>query len=134
MEASASFLGKGWSFPPAFSFGGKELSMSSEIEDIQQSLEILFGTRIGERIMQEDFGSSLSDYQFEEISPAVLNRIERMIKEAVLYYEARIKLNAVDFNRDQEQAGILFIHLDFEVPESNSRYNMVYPFYLVEGN
>ena len=107
--------------------------MASGAEDIQQSLEILFGTRLGERIMQEEFGSSLNDFIFEEISPGLLNRLRSMISEAVLYYEPRIKLNRVDLNTDDQQQGLLWIKLDYTIPASNSRYNLVYPFYLQEA-
>lgn len=51
-----SFLGTGWSFPPEFAAGGAEVAMVSEVEDVHQSLAILFATRPGERAMQESFG------------------------------------------------------------------------------
>ena len=134
MNDTVSFLGTGWAFPPEFSAGGRDVAMSADIEDIQQSLEILFGTRLGERIMQEDYGSSLSDFQFEEISAAVLNRMQTMITEAVLFHEPRIELHQITIDRDGEREGLLLISLDFSVPATNSRFNMVYPFYLMEGN
>ena len=134
MNDTVSFLGTGWAFPPEFSAGGRDVAMSADIEDIQQSLEILFGTRLGERIMQEDYGSSLSDFQFEEISAAELNRMQTMITEAVLFHEPRIELHQITIDRDGEREGLLLISLDFSVPATNSRFNMVYPFYLMEGN
>ena len=132
MPDNSSFLGTGWSFPPAFAPNGGDVEMVSDLEDIRQSLEILFGTRLGERIMQEGYGSSLSDYQFEEISSAVLNRMRHMINDAVLYHEPRVKLNSVAIDRHQEVEGLLLIKLDISIPSSNSRYNLVYPFYLEE--
>ncbi len=84
--------------------------------------------------MQEDFGSNLMDYPFEEMSAGVIHRLQNMIKQAVLYYEARIKVNEVEVGIDDEQEGLLYINLDFTVPSSNSRYNLVYPFYLTEAN
>ncbi|MEM7370301.1 MAG: GPW/gp25 family protein [Bacteroidota bacterium] len=134
MSDSKSFLGTGWSFPPSFSPGGASLEMVSDIKDIQQSLEILFGTRLGERIMQEDYGSSLIDYQFEEVSSFVINRLQHMIEEAILYHEARITLNTLNIRQDDTIDGLLLIQLDFSIPASNSRYNMVYPFYLNESS
>jgi len=134
MKNENSFLGRGWSFPPEFTKGGKELFMAADIEDIKQSLEILFGTTLGERIMQEDYGCNLMDFQFEEMNSGVLNRLRNQIKEAVLYHEARITVNDVKIDVDQTQTGMLSITLDFYVPSSNSRYNLVYPFYLTEAN
>lgn len=134
LKSEGSFLGRGWSFPPEFTAGGHTLILAEDIEDIQQSLEILFGTSLGERIMQEDYGSSLINFQFEEISVGVLNQLRNQIKEAVLYHESRINVNDVKINVDEAQAGLLHINLDFTVPTSNSRYNLVYPFYLTEAN
>ena len=48
-----SFLGKGWSFPPAFDKKLGSVEMVSMEEDIRQSLEIYFGTKPGERIMRK---------------------------------------------------------------------------------
>ncbi len=129
-----SFIGRGWSFPPEFTKGGRELLMVSEVEEIKQSLEILFGTILGERIMQEDYGCNLMNYVFEEMSSRVIHRLQHMIKDAVLNHEARIKVNQVEVNIDQGEVGMLLINLDFTIPSSNSRYNLVYPFYLTEAN
>jgi phage baseplate assembly protein W len=133
MSSATPFLGQGWAFPPEFTSGGRNVAMVADIEDIKQSLEILFGTRLNERIMQEDYGCRLDEFMFEETSSETLNRLEYMIKEAVLYHEIRIELNNLQINLDQEREGMLLIELSFTVPSSNSRYNMVYPFYLNEG-
>lgn len=134
MTETAPFLGRGWAFPPSFGNGGKELALVADVEDILQSLEILFGTRLGERIMQEEYGSSLEAYQFEEITSGVLNSLRAMIEDAVLYHEPRIRIEQVDVQIAPDQDGLLLIELDFTVPSSNSRYNMVYPFYITEAN
>jgi phage baseplate assembly protein W len=133
MSNAAPFLGQGWAFPPEFTSGGRDVAMAADVEDIRQSLEILFGTRLHERIMQEDYGCNLNEFVFEETSSETLNRLEYMIKEAVLYHEVRIELNNLQISLEREREGVLLIQLDFTVPSSNSRYNMVYPFYLNEG-
>jgi uncharacterized protein len=133
MSRATPFLGQGWAFPPEFSPGGGNVAMVADIEDIKQSLEILFGTRLNERIMQEDYGCGLDEFMFEETSSEMLNRLEYIIKEAVLYHEIRIELNNLQINLAREREGMLLIELNFTVPSSNSRYNMVYPFYLNEG-
>lgn len=129
-----TYIGKGWHFPPRFSLGGKEVQMSTGVQGIKESLEILFGTRLHERIMREDYGASLVDYQFEGISPGLITRLKNTIEQAILRYEVRINLNEVVIKTDHLYEGFLNIYIDFTMPESNSRYNMVYPFYLTEGN
>jgi phage baseplate assembly protein W len=51
-----------------------------------------------------------------------------------LYYEPRIDLNKIDIDPTDELEGVLLINLDYTVRATNSRKNMVYPFYKAEGN
>lgn len=134
MSETRTFLGKGWSFPPSFSTGGRDVDMASGIEDIRQSLEILFKTRLGERIMQEEYGSILVEFQFEDLSAGILNRLKHKIEEAVLYHEARIDLLNVHIDLQRQSEGILLIQLDIRIRANNSRFNLVFPFYLQEAN
>lgn len=128
-----SFLGTGWSFPPEFGPGGAEVDLVSEVEDIHQSLQILLATRINERPMQESFGCNLDGFLFEEIDHALVNRISNLIHDAVLLHEPRIKLENLDVSQDRSETGLLRIRLEYLVLGTNSRYNMVYPFYLNEA-
>jgi hypothetical protein len=131
--ASSDFLGTGWGFPPAFGPGGGELVTVSGVEDVHQSLAILFATRAGERPMQESYGCSLDEVLFEEIDHALVNRITSSIHDAVLRHEPRIRLVDIDVSPDPTEAGKLIIRLDYIVLGTNSRYNMVFPFYLNEA-
>jgi phage baseplate assembly protein W len=133
MADEASFLGIGWSFPPAFTLGGAETETVSGVEDIRQSLEILFATGRGERLLQEDFGTDLSRYLFEEISLELIQNLTSLISDAILYHEPRIHLNNLEISEAESQSGLLLISLDFTVRSTNSRFNMVYPFYLSEA-
>jgi phage baseplate assembly protein W len=129
----ASFLGTGWSFPPDFGPGGSQVVTVSDVEDIQQSLGILFATALGERPMQESFGCNLDSVLFEEMAQPVVNRIVSLIHEAVLRHETRIRLLDVDVSAESSVPGVLRVQLDYVVQGTNSRYNMVFPFYLNEA-
>ena len=133
-NTQTSFLGKGWNFPPTFSQNGRDVQRVSEYEDIQQSLQILLNTAQGERIMREDFGCDLDRFMFEEISQSLINSLTTMITDAVLYYETRIELNAVEIDESAVVEGLLFIAIDYTVRTTNSRFNLVYPFYLNEAS
>ena len=80
---SGSFLGTGWGFPPAFSLGGGEVYMATEEQDIFESLEILLGTSLGERVMAEDFGCNLNDYLFEELDQRLIENLRYTVENAV---------------------------------------------------
>lgn len=133
-QAPASYLGTGWSFPPAFGRGGGEVETLSGEADVHQALAILFATRPGERPMQESFGCNLDSVMFEEIDHALINRVSSLIEDAILNFETRVQLLNVDVSPDPDEAGVLIISIDYAIMETNSRYNMVFPFYLNEAS
>ncbi|RFS19329.1 hypothetical protein DVR12_24165 [Chitinophaga silvatica] len=133
MNTDQSFLGKGWGFPLSFNTSS-ELQMASEEVDIQQSIQILLSTRQGERVMQPNYGCNLDVLLFEPITTSLLAYIKDMIQTAILYYEPRIELNNIDISTADYLNGLILISLDYTVLITNSRYNLVYPFYLNEGN
>jgi phage baseplate assembly protein W len=128
-----SFLGTGWAFPPAFAPGGAAVEMVSDTDDVHQALRILFATRQGERPMQEDFGCNLDAYQFAEIDHGLVNELHTLIEDTVLRHEPRVRLLELDVSPDESEAGVLQIRLDYEVVGTNSRFNMVFPFYVNEA-
>ena len=132
MENNSAFLGTGWSFPPTFNRDNSTVEMVSEESDIIQSLEIILSTRPNERIMQPDFGCDLSQYLFEELSQSLITGIRGIISDAILYHEPRIDLNNIDITESQE-SGLLLISITYRVRTTNSRFNLVYPFYLNES-
>ena len=131
--SQTSFLGTGWSFPPTFGPGGAEVQTVSGVDDIEQSLMILLETRRGERVMQDDFGCDLSEFLFGEISQGLIGRMRSVIADAILHHEPRITLNGLELSEGGSVDGLLLIRIDYTVRATNSRYNMVYPFYLQEA-
>lgn len=129
-DDDTSFLGTGWGFPPEFTRGGAQVGMVSDAQDIQQSLEILLSTQPGERVMREDFGCDLNSVAFDEMDQSLVNAITSVISNAILYYEPRIMLNDLLVSENKDQRGALFINIDYTIRNTNSRFNMVYPFYL----
>jgi phage baseplate assembly protein W len=133
MAATPDFLGLGWAFPPRFGAGGASVDMVTGNEDIEQSLAILLATRRGERVMQDDFGCELGDFLFGEISQGLIGQVRDLISDAILHHEPRIVLRGVEVSEHQAADGILMIAIDYTVRATNSRYNLVYPFYLREA-
>lgn len=130
---NAPFLGTGWSFPPAFSLGGADVATVSGADDIHQSLQILFSTQPGERVLQDEFGCDMSGFLFEEVDQGLKNTMRRVISDAILYHEPRIKLEGLEISESDEQEGLLLVSLDYTVRATNTRYNMVFPFYQKEA-
>ncbi|MEO8862518.1 MAG: GPW/gp25 family protein [Ginsengibacter sp.] len=128
-----SFLGTGWSFPPAFNNVPSGVLMSSDEADIQLSLQILLSTRKGERVMLPDYGCNLDEMLFEPMTTTFKTYISEMVKTAIIYYEARITLNSLTVDDSRETEGIIALGIDYTVKTTNSRFNFVYPYYKIEG-
>jgi uncharacterized protein len=129
MASDQPFLGTGWSFPPTFDQTRGEVVLTSGVEDIERSLEIIFTTALGERVMNPAFGCGLDDMVFEAMNTGRLTYLENLIKTAILYHEPRIDADAVEVRPDEAE-GTLWIHIGYTVRTTNSRFNFVYPFYL----
>ena len=134
METDNAFLGRGWGFPPTFDKASKSVGMLEEEKDIESSLEILLSTRLGERIMQTNYGCNLDEMVFEAMNLTMLTYMKDLVENAILYYEPRIDLEKIEIDTSQELEGILLIIIDFTVRTTNSRYNYVFPFYKNEGS
>lgn len=128
-----SFLGTGWAFPPTFKNNGASIDMVSDEEDIRQSMEILLSTGLGERLMHPDFGCDLGGFLFEEIDQSLITGIKGIIFDTFLEHETRIDLANVDISEDKAISGLLLIKIDYKIRSTNSRHNMVYPFYITEA-
>jgi phage baseplate assembly protein W len=133
MKHKKTFLGIGWKFPPTFDKRIKSVEMVSEEEDIRQSLYILLSTKQGERIINPDYGSDVQSMVFEPIGSNTSTYLKESIRRAVLHYEPRITLENVSVDEDGEEDGLLLVNLDYTVRKTNSRTNMVYPYYILEG-
>ena len=132
MAEDRSFLGTGWGFPPTFLEGGKQLLLTSDVEDIHKSLEILLTTRVGERIMQPRYGCNTEHLLFEPLDTTLQTFMQDLIETAILYFEPRIDLEKVELVPEPLEGRIL-ITVDYTVKGTNSRSNFVYPFYIEEG-
>jgi phage baseplate assembly protein W len=130
MADHPQFLGKGWSFPVSFGDQGRSVRMAQAEDDIRQSLDILLSTSVGERVMRPGFGWKRDALMFEPLSTSFGSYLAREIENAILFYESRIELNRVDFETATDQAGLILIRLDYTVRATNTRTNLVYPFYL----
>jgi uncharacterized protein len=134
MESERAFLGRGWSFPPQFDRLAKGVAMLQDERDIESSLEILLSTRLGERVMQPTYGCNLDDVVFESMNLTLVTWLKDLIKNAILYHEARIDLEKLDIDTERQHEGVLLIVLHYRVRTTNSRYNYVYPYYIKEGS
>ncbi len=127
-----AFLGIGWSFPVALDIAG-EIASSAYEEDIREAIRIILGTNPGERIMRPDFGAGLQALAFEPINTTTLALAKHRVEEALIFWEPRIDNIGVQVTAEPTM-GRLMIDIRYRVRATNIFYNLVYPFYLLEGS
>tara|TARA_B110000305_G_C19458489_1_gene652553 strand:+ start:3769 stop:4182 length:414 start_codon:yes stop_codon:yes gene_type:complete len=133
MDQEKSFLGRGWSFPPTFSKEMADIEMVSKEEDIRQSLQIFFNTKIGERIMRSNYGCVVHEYLFEKAEYNILDKLAFELQQSLRLYEPRIMVIDVIANKSDVINGLIEFDIIYEVNSTNVRDNIVFPFYINEG-
>jgi Bacteriophage baseplate protein W len=128
---SKAFLGKGWAFPVGSDKAG-EMALAVNEEDIRQAIQIILGTAQGERVMRPDFGAGLHALVFEPINTTTKALVRHRVEEALITWEPRIDNISVEVSAEPP-LGRLNIEIRYRVRATNTFYNLVYPFYLLEG-
>ncbi len=125
-----NFLGRGWAFPPRWEADTNQLHMVSDVDDINQSLQILFTTELGERVMQPQYGTALKSMLFDSMNEHFKSYMRLVLTRSITLYEARIKPIRLDFSPDEELEGRYIMALEYIVQATNQRANFVFPFYI----
>ena len=131
MADERAFLGTGWAFPVRLDDSG-DVALVSHDEDIHQAVVLILETSLGERAMRPSFGAGLGALAFEPLNTRTAALARHRVETALVSWEPRIdsitvKVNAVP------QEGRLDIDIRYRVRNINTFYNLVYPFYLQEG-
>lgn len=130
-ENPKAHLGVGWAFPVKPLAG--RLRYARYEDDIEQAIQIVLLTSYGERVMLQEFGAGMRDHVFEPNSAATRARIEETVRKSLVDWEPRITLERVEVTPGEEAPNLVLIHVDYVVRATNTAYNRVYPFYLLEG-
>jgi len=123
------FLGVGWKFPPALDQGG-QVAIAQYEQAVAQAIWIILGTAPGERIMRPDFGCGIHTLVFAPNNAGTAGRTTNLVREALVRWEPRIDLLAVEASADADDPTLLLVELAYRVRSTNNRFNLVYPFYL----
>jgi phage baseplate assembly protein W len=126
---SSDFLGLGWNFPIGLDGHQVELTPDGE-EGVRQSIWMILGTSRGERVMRPDFGCGIHDLVFGVNDAATANAVAGAVRDALAVWEPRIDVLDVYAVPDPSRPSLLTIEINYRVRSTNSRFNLVYPFYL----
>lgn len=128
-----SYLGRGWSFPPRPGEYGK-LTLVEANEDIRQSIQIIIGTALGERVMLPEFGCKIHELIFWPANYQTAAIMERYVTEAISMWEPRIRLQSVTATPSQDAQtsdGKIIIEVLYMINEQPDERSLVLPFYLI---
>ncbi len=128
-----AFLGTGWKFPIAIDGATGRIKMSSNEDSIRESIRIIIGTRKGELPMHPDFGCGIQEYAFESVDYTTLYSMKTEVEHALIRWEPRITNIQAEVSDERIDEGLLSIHVSYVVRATNNQYNLVYPFYISEG-
>lgn len=130
-------LGVGWGFPvvPVVSEEGLQESLAhiavAEYEEsVRQSILIILSTAKGERVMRPTFGCGISELVFAVNNTTTQALVKLEVRESLQNWEPRIEVLGVETSSGGDRGERLMISIDYRVRTTDTRFNLVYPFYL----
>lgn len=127
-----AFLGRGLGFPLEIDKRTGKFRMVEHEDDIKEAIKIIIMTYVGERVVRTDFGCRIYDYVFETNAAGIANSIINDVREALVRDEPRITDIEVELVQDNSR-DTAEISISYVVRSTNNYFNIVYPFYLMEG-
>lgn len=128
-DTRKSFLGVGWKFPVDLD-RRRGIAMSQFEENIEESILVILGTALGERLMRPDFGCAVHDLVFAPNNSNTHGLVIYYVTEALNKWEPRIQALKVDCDVDPTALNKVDTKIEYQVIATNNVYNLVYPFYL----
>ena len=128
--ASAAIIGRGLAFP----FGVNRtaaVATATGVADVEQAMFIILSTAPGERPMRPEFGCGAHRFVFDELDAATGTLGERAVRDALHRWEPRIEVETIRVDEPNSVDGALVVDIEYRLRDTNTRHNLVYPFYLI---
>jgi phage baseplate assembly protein W len=135
-QRSAPFLGVGWGFPVArvpsgdAADGHQRLAQARYDDSVRQGVLLVLSTAKGERLMRPGFGCAIHELLFAPNDATTRGMAESAVRDALRQWEPRIELLRVTAEARGAQHELLEVSVDYRVAKTDSRFNLVFPFYL----
>ena len=127
-----AFLGRGWRFPIRVDARGG-LGYAEGAELIEQSIWLILSTSPGSRIMEPEFGCGIHDHVFASNTANLRATIASSVERALIRFEPRIDVLNVRAQTSADRENTLLVHVDYRIRANNAFHNLVYPFFINEG-
>ena len=132
LDESRAFLGTGLKFPLQVTPRGN-LALARTESRIEESIYLILGTRLGERLMQPEFGCGIHDLLFAPNNPATHALAVEHVRRALVAHEPRIDVLNVVPETTNAEPSLLLLRIDYRIRANNAFHNLVYPFFINEG-
>jgi len=132
MQAPHDFLGTGLRFPLQVDARGRIATSSTE-RRIEESIYLILGTKVGERVMLPDFGCAIHDLTFAPNNAATRTAAIDSVRRALVNWELRIDVLEVTATSAPGEANLLLVRVDYRLRGNNAIGNLVFPFYLLDA-
>ncbi|MCR4909364.1 MAG: GPW/gp25 family protein [Lachnospiraceae bacterium] len=130
--ADNAFLGTGMKFPPQIDKATGRFVTVSGNQTVKESIYLILMTQKTERLARPDFGSEIMSYTFMDTGVTMLSIMRRSLTQTILAQEPRI--SDVDVTTEfHDREGMILINIAYTVAATNTRDNLVFPFYLNSG-
>jgi phage baseplate assembly protein W len=129
MAVPKEYLGKGWRFPVDVDRTGS-ISVARFEDSIRDSIFIILGTAIGERILRPTFGCGIHDLIFAPNNPTTCGLAQWHCEDALNKWEPRITKVEAKARPSPDEPNKILIDVSYQVIQNSAVRNLVYPFYL----
>ncbi len=132
----ASFLGTGWQFKlgvdgdVGLGLHGTRVAEASDALAVRQSIWLILSTAPGERVARPDFGCRIHDLVFGVGGSSLTGDVVSAVEDALGRWEPRIDVLGVSARPHPVEKDLLLVDVQYSIRATNSRFNLVYPFYL----
>ena len=127
------FMGTGIKFPFSIDPVTNKIAMSHAEDDIKEAIRIILRSNLGERVMFPEFGTPAKEFVFSDNRAERLTALESAVAEALETWEPRIMDVQVEIPSKDGSREMVEVHISYVVRTTNNQFNMVYPFYMMEG-
>jgi phage baseplate assembly protein W len=125
-------LGMGWAFPVRPRNGA--LQFASHEDLVEQAVGLILLSEPLERERLPEFGVGLRRFVFEPNGATTHRELERRVLRGLVEWEPRIKVERVTVGADEDRPNVALIDIDYVVRATNTAHNLVFPFFLGEGD
>jgi phage baseplate assembly protein W len=111
---AGKLYGRSIAFPPRIGPDG-QWAWSEGPQNIQESIQIILQTEMGERVMLRPFGAGLGRYMFDSNTTATRRRLQEQVENALRLWEPRIQLQAVQVTGDEDDPQQVIITIEYKL-------------------